>query len=308
MISPIKHLIESDKKNDSQNITVVCRVRPINHRESTIGANISTLKTKCVSVQEGNKSIIINTKPEAKNYTFDYVADENTSQEKMFQVVGLPVTNTCLEGYNSTIICYGQTGSGKSYTTFGVANSTNGDTTRGLVPRVLEYIFQHISKVQSDIYSQQNNLSVTYTCGCSFYEIYQEKVFDLLDPISVGQNINTPQNSLQVREDTRLGVYVVGLIEESVSSSDDATRVLALGYNNRHVGETNMNRESSRSHAVFLLNIKSVEVNNDTGVKRHCMSKFSLVDLAGRYVCVCVSICGCFYMCIFVCAGVGVCI
>lgn len=281
MISPIKHLLETNKKNDdSQNITVVCRVRPINQRESNISS--SSLKTHCVNVQEGAKSIVINTKPEPKSYTFDYVADEKTSQEKMFQVVGLPVTNTCLEGYNSTIICYGQTGSGKSYTTFGVANSTNTDTTRGLVPRVLEYIFQHISKVQSEEYSIQNNLSVTYTCGCSFYEIYQEKVYDLLDPVSAGLSLMTLQTSLQVREDTKLGVYVVGLIEEPVTSSEDATRVLELGYNNRHVGETNMNRESSRSHAVFLLNIKSIEINNDTGVKRHCMSKFSLVDLAGR--------------------------
>lgn len=100
------------------------------------------------------------------------VADTNTSQEEMFELVGLPITTTCLEGFNGTIICYGQTGSGKSYTTFGTADA-NSNANRGLVPRVLEYLWEHIAVDGAEL---SNNLK----CKCSFYEIYQERVYDLL--------------------------------------------------------------------------------------------------------------------------------
>lgn len=226
----------------------------------------SKTQNKCLTVHEASNAIIVNTKPEAKQFSFDYVADEHTSQEKMFQIVGIPITNNCLDGYNGTIICYGQTGSGKSHTTFG----TNDISNRGLVPRVLEYIWNHIDNqaaIESDHANAIANLSpsasplsrsgptstTSYSCSCCFYEIYQEKVYDLLDPTSFATGSTTSSNpakdiamdtkSLLVREDAKLGVYVEELIEEFVSSSADAKRILSLGNSNRHVGATNMNRE-----------------------------------------------------------------
>lgn len=156
--------------------------------------------------------------------------------------------------------------------------STNNSDQRGLVPRVLEYLWQRISFITAQ---NDSDIQTNYTCSCSFYEIYQEKVYDLLDAATVANQFNANGISLQVREDSKLGVYVEGLIEEYVRSPADAARVLSLGYNNRHVGETNMNRESSRSHAVFLLTIRTLETNAVTGAKRNRISKFSLVDLAG---------------------------
>jgi kinesin family protein 15 len=100
---------------------------------------------------------------------FILVADANTSQEDMFQLVGMPITQTCLEGFNGTILCYGQTGSGKSYTTFGSTDTA--PESRGLVPRVLDFLWHHIGQAEDN---------VRYSCRCSFYEIYQERVFDLL--------------------------------------------------------------------------------------------------------------------------------
>mgnify|MGYP003387264950 CR=1 FL=1 len=84
-----------------------------------------------------------------------------------------------------------------------------------------------------------------------------------------------------MREDTHRGVYVEGCIEEFVNTPEDAKRILNLGHQNRHVGATNMNRESSRSHAVFLLSIKSTALNAENNTKRSVTSKFSLIDLAG---------------------------
>ena len=220
MNSPLHHLIDK-KSDDSQNFTVVCRVRPVNQRESSM--TIGKSANKCISVQETNNAIVVNTKPDAKTFSFDYVADDNTSQEKMFQVVGIPITHTCLDGYNGTIICYGQTGSGKSHTTFGSTDNQN--ASRGLVPRVLEYIWNLISE------RMKNNANITFSCSCSFYEIYQEKVYDLLDAtsFSANNNNNMDSKSLQVREDAKFGVYVEGCIEEFVNNPEDAKRILTLG-------------------------------------------------------------------------------
>ena len=89
---------------------------------------------------------------------------------------------------------------------------------------------------------------VDFLCKCSFLEIYNEQVYDLLDPASCG---------LHLRENIKHGVYVDGLSEVSVSCARDAYEVLSTGWVNRKVASTSMNRESSRSHAVFTLTIES---------------------------------------------------
>lgn len=132
----------------------------------------------------------------------------------------------------------------------------------------MEYIWSHIS--------QETSENVSFSAKCSFFEIYQEKVFDLLDS-------DLSSNGLQVREDSKLGVFIDGIKEEAVSSSSDAHKILSIGYNNRHVGETSMNRESSRSHAVFVLTIRRTEssLQGTEVVKRTIVSRLTLVDLAG---------------------------
>lgn len=77
---------------------------------------------------------------------------------------------------------------------------------RGLVPRVLEYLYASIGRQV-----ESGGGKVSYACRCSFYEIFNEKVFDLVDD----SNRDNPMG-LTVREDTRKGVYVEGLMEEQV--------------------------------------------------------------------------------------------
>lgn len=83
-----------------------------------------------------------------------------------------------------------------------------------------------------------------------------------------------------MREDAKIGVHVEGISEEVVSSASDVKTILERGYRNRHIGETAMNRESSRSHAVFLLTIDAFEDKGE-GITTHRQSRFSMVDLAG---------------------------
>ena len=107
----------------------------------------------------------------------------------------------------------------------------------------------------------------------SFLEIFNDRVYDLLS------SADALEIALSVREDAR-GVYVDGLKEVTVSSADEAEQILRSGISNRHVASTNMNRASSRSHAVFTLNIRS-EHTTPEGLQKIRLSKFTLVDLAG---------------------------
>jgi len=263
---------ENSSVDDS--IMVVCRVRPPIERErkGSLGCQ------RCINVEEDGKTVVLLTKPQSKRFTFDVSAGEHSTQEEIFSAVGQPITQACLEGYNGTVFCYGQTGSGKTFTTFGPSailnrdaqrstdnSSTEKDPQRGLVPRVLEFLFAKTSAAVRD-----GEGHIEYHTKCSFYEIFNERCFDLLDMNS---------SNLQVREDMKKGVYVEGLSEESVTSADGATELLAKGYRHRHVGETAMNRESSRSHAVFTMTIECREYKD--GVTKSRSARFNLVDLAG---------------------------
>jgi kinesin family protein 15 len=89
------------------------------------------------------------------------------------------------------------------------------------------------------------------------------------------------EESLPVREDASRGVYVEGLAGREVGSTLEALDVLRCGMDNRRVAATNMNRVSSRSHAVFVLTVKS-EITSSDGISKVRVSKFTLVDLAGE--------------------------
>jgi kinesin family protein 15 len=251
---------------ESGHINVICRVRPRNNREVR---NSDGTFESCVQVDGLSNSVMIYTKDDRKSFDFDYSADESATQQDIFDKVGIPITTRCLEGYNGTILCYGQTGSGKTYTMFGPMipgrNQILIPTARGLVPRILEYLWANVGS------------GLNYTFKCSFYEIYQEKIYDLLDPE------NCPHSGLSVREDPNRGVYVEGCTELSVRALEDAYQALSMGYESRHVSETAMNRESSRSHAVFQLSIETNKVHNRGGVEinQTMSSRFSMVDLAG---------------------------
>ena len=113
--------------------------------------------------------------------------------------------------------------------------------------------------------------SIKYVCKCSFVEIYNERIFDLLDASSTG---------LQLREDSVHGVVVQDAHEIVVETPEDTCEVLLTGNRNRRVAETSMNRESSRSHAVFTMSVQSEETSG-SGTRKIRTSRLNLIDLAG---------------------------
>ncbi|KAJ6368991.1 hypothetical protein OIU78_001376 [Salix suchowensis] len=136
----------------------------------------------------------------------------------------------------------------------------------GMTPRVFEYLFSRIQK-EKEVHKDEK---IKFTCKCSFLEIYNEQILDLLDPSST---------NLQIREDVKKGVYVENLKEIEVASARDVLQQLIQGAANRKVAATNMNRASSRSHSVFTCIIESKWESQ--GVIHHRFARLHLVDLAG---------------------------
>ncbi|KRX27157.1 Kinesin-like protein KIF15 [Trichinella nelsoni] len=242
-------------ENSADFIKVIVRLRPLPN------SGVPSL----VSCAEVKDDCHISLKTYPRTFTFDRIADESATQESMFTCVGKSIIDGCVEGYNGTIFAYGQTGSGKTYTMIGpCANeSVVDDKLRGIIPRSLEYLFSRIEEI-----TQTQN--VNFLCKCSFVEMYNEQLYDLLDATS---------SKLTLRESVKLGVFVEGLTEVTVCSAADAYKVLRKGCFNRRVASTSMNRESSRSHAVFTIIIESR--TRKGCVENVRISHFNLVDLAG---------------------------
>ncbi|XP_061552601.1 kinesin-like protein KIF15 isoform X2 [Phycodurus eques] len=244
---------------DSDSIKVFVRVRPL-----TKGTGLTTDgdQSLCLKVTSPN-TIRLLSKPEPRTFTYDHVADMDTSQDSVFSSVAKNIVESCMNGYNGTIFAYGQTGSGKTFTMLGPSELDNfTDELRGVIPRSFEYLFFLINREASQFKS--------FLCKCSFIEIYNEQIFDLLDTASA---------SLFVRENIKKGVFVEGAVEKFVNSAGEAYQVLSRGWRNRRVASTSMNRESSRSHAVFTMTLESKESVNEVVNIR--MSQLNLVDLAG---------------------------
>uniref|UniRef100_A0A4W6CKV4 Kinesin family member 13B n=1 Tax=Lates calcarifer TaxID=8187 RepID=A0A4W6CKV4_LATCA len=114
----------------------------------------------------------------------------------------------------------------------------------------------------------------SFTVEVSYMEIYNEKVRDLLDPKGSRQ-------ALRVREHKVLGPYVDGLSRLAVASYKDIESLMSEGNKSRTVAATNMNEESSRSHAVFNIILTHTLMDLQSGTSGEKVSKLSLVDLAG---------------------------
>ncbi|KAF2305831.1 hypothetical protein GH714_008280 [Hevea brasiliensis] len=240
---------------------VLVRVRPLSSMEKSMHGYSRCLK------QENAQSITWIGQPETR-FTFDHVACESVDQEMLFRMACLPMVENCLSGYNSCMFAYGQTGSGKTYTMLGEIDDleVKPSQRRGLTPRIFEFLF---ARIQAEEESRRDE-RLKYNCKCSFLEIYNEQITDLLDPSST---------NLLLREDVKQGVYVENLSEFEVRTVSDILKLLTQGSVNRKVAATNMNRQSSRSHSVFTCVIESRWEKDSTTNLR--FARLNLVDLAG---------------------------
>ncbi|WVZ13007.1 hypothetical protein V8G54_017537 [Vigna mungo] len=243
------------------NVQVLIRIRPLSNVEK-----VSQGHGRCLK-QESAQTLVWLGHPETR-FTFDHIGCETLSQENLFRVAGVPMVENCLSGYNSCMFAYGQTGSGKTYTMMGEIKETEGylNDDSGITPRVFDYLFMRIKAEEES----RKGHKLKYSCKCSFLEIYNEQITDLLMPSST---------NLQLREDLKKGVYVENLTEYSVETVYDVLRLLLQGTANRKVAATHMNCESSRSHSVFTCIIES-QWEKDS-LTHFRFARLNLVDLAG---------------------------
>lgn len=164
-----------------------------------------------------------------------------------------------MEGYNGTIFAYGQTGSGKTYTMYG--QDMFDEELMGIIPRAARQIFQHI---------KDKDLEIEYHIRVQMVEIYKEQLRDLLH--------DTPDQppELKIKEDPKRGTYVEGLNSISIVSEEEMMAVLCTGETMRHVASTNLNKHSSRSHSICIIEIVQKYPNDSE--RRGILN---LVDLAG---------------------------
>ncbi|XP_042188164.1 kinesin-like protein KIF13A isoform X3 [Callorhinchus milii] len=252
-------------------VKVAVRVRPMNRREIE-------LNTKCVVEMEENQTVLHpppstnatkgDNRKVPKVFAFDYCfwsMDEANKakyagQEIVFKCLGEGILENAFQGYNACIFAYGQTGSGKSFSMMGNVEQP------GLIPRLCGALFERVSKEECE--------SHTFKVEVSYMEIYNEKVRDLLDP-------KGSRHSLKVREHKVLGPYVDGLSQLAVTGFEDIESLMSEGNKSRTVAATNMNEESSRSHAVFNIILTQTLYDVQSSTSGEKVSKLSLVDLAG---------------------------
>ncbi|KAI6569704.1 hypothetical protein MCOR09_005251 [Pyricularia oryzae] len=240
-------------------VRVVARIRPLLEKELEKDIIVRP------HGQEGKQPNVVKI-PSPKNpseefsFTFNSVYDLETSQETLFTSEVAPHVKSLFQGLDVTIFAYGVTGTGKTHTMRGGLRLAE----RGVIPRLLSAVFRRGKKIMKD-----SDGETTVDVALSYYEIYNDKVFDLLEP----PEKRTP-SGLPLREANNK-TYVVGLSERQCVDLKDFENLYIEANNNRVTAATKLNAHSSRSHAI--LRVKVTQTTGDT-VKE---STASAIDLAG---------------------------
>ncbi|KAH1203507.1 Kinesin-like protein KIN-7O [Glycine max] len=198
--------------------------------------------------------------PNLSKFEFDQIFSENCATAQVFEARTKDIVEAAVRGFNGTVFAYGQTNSGKTYTMRGTKAEP------GVIPLAVHDLFQII----------QQDVDREFLLRMSYMEIYNEEINDLLAP---------EHRKLQIHENLERGIYVAGLREEIVASPEQILDLMEFGESHRHIGETNMNVYSSRSHTIFRMIIESRDRSEDGGSGSSCdavrVSVLNLVDLAG---------------------------
>ncbi|NXO75918.1 KIF14 protein, partial [Sitta europaea] len=258
-------------KVKNSKVVVAVRVRPFSNREKTENSfPVISMSGSETIVQNPSTNQVYSFSYDFSFWSFDEGYPNFASQAMIYKTLALPLLERAFEGYNACLFAYGQTGSGKSYTMMGF------DENRGIIPRLCEDLFNQIAQMDKE--------QVLYHLEMSFFEVYNEKIHDLL--VFKAENRQKKQQ-LRVREHPVLGPYVEGLTVNVVRSYSDIQSWLELGNKQRATAATVMNDKSSRSHSVFTLVMTQTKVEfvNEEQCDRRLTSHINLIDLAGSECC-----------------------
>ncbi|KAL5566143.1 hypothetical protein UlMin_029307 [Ulmus minor] len=215
------------------NITVCARFRPLSSREKRDYGD-----AVCIQCIDSETFVLKDEKEENLTFSFDRVFYENSEQAKVYEFLALPIVRDAVNAINGTIITYGQTGAGKTYSMEGPGILECDEQKKGLLPRVVDGIFEGVKSSEA---------TIKYSIKLSMVEIYMERVRDLFD---------LAKDNIQIKENKAQGIVLHGVTEISLVDPKEALQSLASGIANRAVGETQMNIASSRSHCVYIFTLQ----------------------------------------------------
>uniref|UniRef100_A0A8C5N137 Kinesin family member 20B n=1 Tax=Leptobrachium leishanense TaxID=445787 RepID=A0A8C5N137_9ANUR len=161
---------------------------------------------------------------------------------------------------------------------------TSADTTDflsddGNTSKVLSEFEENLK--QSEEFKSVFNSSAKYSVWVSFCEIYNECIYDLLDPISGDKSYK--RKTLKLTQDIKGFSFVKDIQWIQVSDAKEACRILSLGKKFQSIAFTKLNSSSSRSHSIFTVRLLKIE---DAGTPRVMkVSELALCDLAGSERC-----------------------
>ncbi|XP_013377484.1 PREDICTED: kinesin-like protein KIF14 [Chinchilla lanigera] len=264
--------IETDfLKIENSQVTVAVRVRPFSKREKIEKASqVVFMNGEEIIVEHPDMKQVYSFIYDVSFWSFDQCHPHYASQVTVYETLAAPLLERAFEGYNTCLFAYGQTGSGKSYTMMGFSEEP------GIIPRFCEDLFAQVAKKQTQ--------EVSYHFEMSFFEVYNEKIHDLL--VCKGENGQRKQ-PLRVREHPVSGPFVEALSMNVISSYSDIQSWLELGNKQRATAATGMNDKSSRSHSVFTLVMTQTKTETVEGEEHdhRIISRINLVDLAGSERC-----------------------
>ncbi|KAI5789850.1 P-loop containing nucleoside triphosphate hydrolase protein [Pyronema domesticum] len=235
-------------------VRIIARIRPVlgSEREMDI-----------VVKNDSNLVIMPNPKNEKETFTFPFhaVYPMESDQAQIFAEVS-PTLKHLFKGNDVTIFAYGVTGSGKTHTMKG----NKAPAERGIIPRLLTAIYRRGKELE-----KKSNGEMSMCAIMSYYEIYNDKVFDLFEAPNKRTLAGLPLREQHGK------THVVGLTEKEISTLKDFETLYDMANNNRSTSATMLNSNSSRSHAIICVRVEIK--NNETGETK--IGTVSCIDLAG---------------------------
>uniref|UniRef100_A0A8C9SGT7 Kinesin-like protein KIF21B n=1 Tax=Scleropages formosus TaxID=113540 RepID=A0A8C9SGT7_SCLFO len=261
------------------------RIRPQMSKEKIEGCHVCTLVTP------GEPQVLLG---KDKAFTYDFVFDMDAQQNQIYATCVHKLVEGCFEGYNATVFAYGQTGSGKTYTMGTGFDVSVAENEQGIIPRAIRQLFQGIEKQQAEARASGMQ-PPEFKVSAQFLELYNEEILDLFDSAR-DMDSRSRKSNIRIHEDPNGGIYTTGVTSRLVTSEEELLQCLKLGALSRTTASTQMNAQSSRSHAIFTIHLcqmrvcRQPQLVNMADVSDRPISqpeyetltaKFHFVDLAG---------------------------
>ncbi|XP_074207647.1 kinesin-like protein KIF21B isoform X3 [Camelus bactrianus] len=268
-------------------VKVAIRIRPQLSKEKIEGCHI------CTSVTPGEPQVLLG---KDKAFTYDFVFDLDTWQEQIYSTCVSKLVEGCFEGYNATVLAYGQTGAGKTYTMGTGFDVTTSEEEQGIIPRAIAHLFGGIAERKRRA-QEQGVAGPEFKVSAQFLELYNEEILDLFDSAR-DPDARHRRSNIKIHEDATGGIYTTGVTSRLVSSQEELIQCLKQGALSRTTASTQMNVQSSRSHAIFTIHVCQMRVCAQPDLVNEAMAglpegaaptsefetltaKFHFVDLAG---------------------------